>query len=115
MYINDLPAPLERMLEEQFHNFERDTDWRISLPARVVIHQGLLAMSTDRLGLFEINESQRLRARRNAISALPEFLHYLREQGTPMAYQLENSENAHPDDARILDAIFVMQRLHWWA
>jgi hypothetical protein len=62
-------------LEDKFREFEAKGGWRLSLPAKVVIQQGLVSLYTDTLGMGEITSQEaRGGAFQKALDTLPEFL-----------------------------------------
>ncbi|MEA3146115.1 MAG: hypothetical protein QOI53_1587 [Verrucomicrobiota bacterium] len=46
-------------IDETFRKFEATSDWRLSLPAKVIIQQGFLSMGRDTLGMGDYGQSSK--------------------------------------------------------
>lgn len=100
-------------LDDQFRAFEAAGEWRLSLPAKVVIQQGFISLNTDTLGMGEITTLEHRRAAiGKARETLPDFLAHLVDVATPLAAQ---AESRSLQNTKLIGAILVMQHMKTWA
>jgi hypothetical protein len=93
-------------LEDKFREFEAKRGWRLSLPAKVVIHQGLISLYTDALGMGEITSQEaRSHAFQKALDTLPNFL-------IDLTHKAEKHQASKDKE---IGAIFVLQHVKVWA
>jgi hypothetical protein len=98
---------LGEQLDAIFAAFEQKTDWRLSLPAKVIIQQGIISIGMDTLGMGDYAQpNARGPAIQVALSKLPTFLDDLKAE----AEKRPNAEN----DSRIIGGIFVLQHAKSW-
>ncbi|QQO23833.1 hypothetical protein JJB98_30130 [Bradyrhizobium diazoefficiens] len=94
-------------LDPIFVNFEKQSQWRLSLPAKVIIQQGFISIEMDDLGMGEYAGGRnRDQAIVDALSELPNFLKYLEA----MASNRPNTEQS----SKIIGGIFVLQHAKKW-
>jgi hypothetical protein len=97
---------MQQQLEDTFRNFEEKGGWRLSLPAKVVIQQGLISLTTDTLGMGDIATVEaRYAAVQKALETLPDFLEHLARKAS------ERQES----NTNVIGAIFVLQHVEVWA
>jgi hypothetical protein len=100
-------SSIGEQLDLAFSTFEQETDWRLSLPAKVIIQQGFISIEMDRLGMGAYAPaSDRALAVRTAMQKLPSFLDALKKE----------AEN-RPDDEKAsknIGGIFVLQHAKSW-
>jgi len=117
------PSPFWRM-ETTIRNFERDTQWRVSLPARVVLQQLFIALSSDQLGnSLPVDPDRPDRGRRALtpgehqncraimVDTLAEFLNSLCEEADRL---LAPGGHVKKDDFTEIDAIFLVRHIRKW-
>jgi hypothetical protein len=100
------------IIEDDIREFEDDSKWRLSLPARIVLQQGYLSLSTDQIGLVGLTElPQRRLAQQKAFEALRPFLDEIGRK----ADQFIKERQIERDNATEIGAIFMMQHINVWA
>jgi hypothetical protein len=68
-------------LDTAFIKFEGQSEWRLSLPAKVIIQQAVISIEMDNLGMGEYaGEPDRGNAVKIALSKLPDFLDLLKRE-----------------------------------
>ena len=109
----DQPRIYHFEIEEIFRTFEAKGEWRISLPAKVIIQQGFISLFVDTLGMGEIVEPrQRVRAIGKALDTLPTFLDHLVQVAQPL--RAKGNENKLPN-TNLIGGILVLQYIKVWA
>jgi hypothetical protein len=111
-------------METTIRNFERDTQWRVSLPARVVLQQLFIALRSDQLGTSLPVDQDRPDGRRRAltpdehqncqrimIETLREFLNFLRNEADELLAPRGHVERGELTE---IDAIFVVRHIRRW-
>jgi hypothetical protein len=105
----------QQRVGERLRDFEASSEWRVSLPAQVVIQQTFLSLGTDIIGMGELtNPPGRRFAIDKALETLPSFLNYLAETAAPLAAEAAKREGVE-QETRNIGAIFVLQHVHTWA
>jgi len=105
---SQIAVPAQQQLEDKFREFEARGKWQLSLPAKVVIQQGLVSLTMDTLGMGEIvNMKDRVGVVQKALETLPAFLQHLAEVAEKASEASSNS--------KVIGAIFVLQHVDVWA
>ncbi|HUN41889.1 MAG TPA: hypothetical protein VMU81_16515 [Acetobacteraceae bacterium] len=117
------PRPLWQM-ETSIRQFEADTNWRVSLPARVVLQQLFIALGSDQLATsLPVNESKPELGRRPLepsehrhcqhmmLQTLGKFLESLAEEANAL---LAQGGPVRRDDFTEIDAIFLVRHARKW-
>lgn len=100
--ISDLPDPLEQV----FQSFERDSGWRLSPQARIILRAGYEALGVDALGLGDYAQPHlRPNASKRAMQAMPKFLEILR---------LKAEKRLNEIDDKVIGGVFVLQNADEW-
>jgi hypothetical protein len=103
-------------LENKIREFEQKCEWRVSLPARIIIQQLFISIFTDHIGLGGFADAaQRRKARNGAIKTLIPFLEDLATKGRPLAEEAAKKAGREIGDVREIGAIFMLQNIDVWA
>jgi hypothetical protein len=109
-------------METAIRRFEKDRNWRVSLPARVLLQQIFIALRSDQLGFIDPDGSspeaardpqRRAREReapRMMVATLGEFLNSLGDAADALVRQ----GFVDRDDFTEIDAIFVLRHIRRW-
>jgi hypothetical protein len=101
-----------QQMEDTIRAFEEDAKWRVSVPARIVLQQGFLSLSTDRIGLIGLEGPvERRFAQREALDGLRPFLDEIGRQADRFVEERGIGRN----EAIEIGAIFMMQHINLWA
>src|SRR6266446_8826690 len=77
MIDSDSPHPLEQI----FQNFEKNSGWRLSPQAKIILQEGYEAVGVDTLGLGDYAEPHlRPDALKKVMGSLPKFLDILKSK-----------------------------------
>jgi hypothetical protein len=112
--------PIGFILERQIRHFERETGWRVSSGAQLILQTLLAALLTDQIGLIGTEDRRGLFApndpgrRRDVLAmatrAVPDFLLELRHKAEPVA-RFADARAFGEADVREIGAIFLVQNL----
>ena len=104
--------PVQQLVSERIRDFETNREWRLSLPAQVVIQQTFLSIGADIIGMGEFaNLPGRRFAMNKALETLPLFLDHLAEAAAAEVAKREGTGQ----ETRSIGAIFVLQYVNIWA
>jgi hypothetical protein len=107
---------VQKRVGERLRHFEAHSEWRLSLPAQVVIQQTFVSLATDIIGMGDlINPPGRRFSVDKALETLPSFLNYLAETAAPLAAEAAKREGVEQEETRNIGAIFVLQHVDTWA
>jgi hypothetical protein len=94
-------------LDATFKAFEEQSEWRLSLPAKVIIQQAFISIEMDQLGMGEYaGKPDRDKVVQAAFSNLSKFLDHLKKEALN-----------RPDDEKspeVIGGIFVLQHIKEW-
>lgn len=98
-------------LELIFAEFSSQYNWQLSLPAKIIIAQGLTSMTTDQLGMQGLqNLQQRYNLINYAVTMLPIFL-----ASVANAADIQMRNYPHLDNTdRVIGGVFILQHMQLW-
>ena len=102
MIDSDSPHPLEQI----FQNFEKNSGWRLSPQAKIILQEGYEAVGVDTLGLGDYAEPHlRPDALKKVMGSLPKFLDILKSKA-----------EKRPDEIKekVIGGVFVLQNTDAW-
>lgn len=103
MPLNNIGEKLDTIVSD----FEGLSNWRLSLPAKVIIQQAFISIEMDDLGMGDhAGTTDRENAITVALSELPNFLNYLKAEAGKRP-EIEKSP-------KIIGGIFVLQHAKQW-
>lgn len=95
-------------LDKKLLDFQLGSGWRLSLPAKIVLQQAFLSLSTDYLGLkgyTNIQSREYMQVR--VLDRVEDFLKDISDQ----ARHAVDDQNLVSDDEKLIGAIYVMQHM----
>jgi hypothetical protein len=100
-------ASVGEQLDTTFISFEEQSEWRLSLPAKVIIQQAFISIEMDNLGMGEYaGQSNRDQPVKDALSKLSNFLDHLEKEAVKRPYAEKS--------AKVIGGIFVLQHAKVW-
>jgi hypothetical protein len=95
-------------LDEKLFDFDKNSGWRLSLPAKIVLQQAFVSLATDYLGLEGYtNAERRQQMIGRVLEQVQPFLIEIRSKATDAA----KAQNLVSSNERLIGAIYIIQNM----
>jgi hypothetical protein len=102
-------------VENAIRSFEASSEWRVSIPGRIVIQQFFVSLGLDRIGFAkEMSTLARNQAIQTASSKLPEFLQSLSVKAASSIVSDAGVWDTKVSPTKEIGLLLIVQHINSW-